>query len=100
VDIIMMLRIQQERMGSGLLPSLREYSRLFGLTVERLKRAKEGVLIMHPGPMNRGVEIAPEVADGPYSIILDQVTNGVAIRMALLFLLTGGQPAAAKATAA
>jgi len=100
VDIVMMLRIQQERMESGLLPSLREYSRLFGLTVERLKRAKEGVLIMHPGPMNRGVEIAPEVADGPYSIILDQVTNGVAIRMALLFLLTGGQPAAAKAAAA
>ncbi|MCI0370679.1 MAG: aspartate carbamoyltransferase catalytic subunit [candidate division NC10 bacterium] len=100
VDIIMMLRIQQERMGSGLLPSLREYSRLFGLTVERLKRAKEGVLIMHPGPMNRGVEIAPEVADGPYSIILDQVTNGVAVRMALLFLLTGGQPAAARAAAA
>lgn len=100
VDIIMMLRIQRERMGSGLLPSLREYSRLFGLTVERLKRAKEGVLIMHPGPMNRGVEIAPEVADGPYSIILDQVTNGVAVRMALLFLLTGGQPAAAKSAAA
>ncbi|MGH7378236.1 MAG: aspartate carbamoyltransferase catalytic subunit [Candidatus Methylomirabilales bacterium] len=100
VDIIMMLRIQRERMGSGFLPSLREYSRLFGLTVERLKRAKEGVLIMHPGPMNRGVEIAPEVADGPYSIILDQVTNGVAVRMALLFLLTGGQPAAAKAAAA
>ncbi|MGH7408923.1 MAG: aspartate carbamoyltransferase catalytic subunit [Candidatus Methylomirabilales bacterium] len=100
VDIIMMLRIQHERMGSGFLPSLREYSRLFGLTVERLKRAKEGVLIMHPGPMNRGVEIAPEVADGPYSIILDQVTNGVAVRMALLFLLTGGQPAAAKAVAA
>jgi aspartate carbamoyltransferase catalytic subunit len=100
VDIIMMLRIQRERMGSGLLPSLREYSRLFGLTVDRLKRAKEGVLIMHPGPMNRGVEIAPEVADGPYSIILDQVTNGVAVRMALLFLLTGGQPAAAKSAAA
>ena len=100
VDIIMMLRIQRERMESGLLPSLREYSRLFGLTVERLKRAKEGVLIMHPGPMNRGVEIAPEVADGPYSIILDQVTNGVAVRMALLFLLTGGQPAAAKSAAA
>ena len=100
VDIIMMLRIQQERMEGGLLPSLREYSRLFGLTLERLKRAKEGVLIMHPGPMNRGVEIAPEVADGPYSIILDQVTNGVAVRMALLFLLTGGQPAAAKSAAA
>ena len=100
VDIIMMLRIQRERMESGLLPSLREYSRLFGLTVERLKRAKEGVLIMHPGPMNRGVEIAPEVADGPYSIILNQVTNGVAVRMALLYLLTGGQPAAAKSAAA
>ena len=93
VDVIMMLRIQTERQGTTLLPSLREYSRLFGLTVERLKRAKGGVLIMHPGPINRGVEIAPEVADGPYSLILDQVTNGVAIRMALLYLLTGGQAA-------
>lgn len=92
-DVIMMLRIQRERQGPTLLPSLREYSRLFGLTVERLKKAKEGVLIMHPGPLNRGVEIAPEVADGPYSLILDQVTNGLAIRMALLYLLTGGQPA-------
>lgn len=92
-DVIMMLRIQRERQGPTLLPSLREYSRLFGLTVERLKKAKEGVLIMHPGPLNRGVEIAPEVADGPYSLILDQVTNGVAIRMALLYLLTGGQGA-------
>jgi aspartate carbamoyltransferase catalytic subunit len=90
-DVIMMLRIQRERQGPTLLPSLREYSRLFGLTVERLKKAKEGVLIMHPGPINRGVEIAPEVADGPYSLILDQVTNGVAIRMALLYLLTGGR---------
>jgi aspartate carbamoyltransferase catalytic subunit len=89
-DVIMMLRIQRERQGPTLLPSLREYSRLFGLTVERLKKAREGVLIMHPGPINRGVEIAPEVADGPYSLILDQVTNGVAIRMALLYLLTGG----------
>lgn len=93
VDVIMMLRIQRERQGPTLLPSLREYSRFFGLTVERVKKAKEGVLIMHPGPLNRGVEIAPEVADGPYSLILDQVTNGVAIRMALLYLLTGG-PAA------
>ena len=93
-DVIMMLRIQRERQESTLLPSLREYSRFFGLTVERVKRAKEGVLIMHPGPLNRGVEIAPEVADGPYSLILDQVTNGVAIRMALLYLLTGGQAAA------
>lgn len=93
VDVIMMLRIQRERQGPTLLPSLREYSRFFGLTVERLRKAKEGVLIMHPGPINRGVEIAPEVADGPYSLILDQVTNGVAIRMGLLYLLTGGQPA-------
>ena len=92
-DVIMMLRIQRERQGPTLLPSLREYSRLFGLTVERLKKAKEGVLIMHPGPLNRGVEIAPEVADGPYSLILDQVTNGVAIRMGLLYLLTGGHGA-------
>jgi aspartate carbamoyltransferase catalytic subunit len=92
-DVIMMLRIQRERQGPTLLPSLREYSRLFGLTVERVKKAREGVLIMHPGPLNRGVEIAPEVADGPYSLILDQVTNGVAIRMALLYLLTGGHGA-------
>lgn len=91
VDVIMMLRLQTERQGATLLPSLREYSRLFGLTVERLQKAKAGVLIMHPGPINRGVEIAPEVADGPYSLILDQVRNGVAIRMALLYLLTGGQ---------
>lgn len=90
VDVIMMLRIQLERQGQGLFPSLREYSRLFGLNRARLEKAKEDVLIMHPGPMNRGVEISPEVADGPYSIILDQVTNGVAIRMAILFLLLGG----------
>jgi len=90
VDIIMMLRIQLERQGQGLFPSLREYSRLFGLNRKRVKRAKADVLIMHPGPMNRGVEISSEVADGPYSIILDQVTNGVAIRMAVLFLLLGG----------
>jgi len=90
VDVIMMLRIQLERQGQGLFPSLREYSRLFGLNRTRLEKAKEDVLIMHPGPMNRGVEISPEVADGPYSIILDQVTNGVAIRMAILFLLLGG----------
>ena len=90
VDVIMMLRIQLERQGQGLFPSLREYSRLFGLNLKRLEKAKEEVLIMHPGPMNRGIEISPEVADGPYSIILDQVTNGVAIRMAILFLLLGG----------
>jgi aspartate carbamoyltransferase catalytic subunit len=91
VDVIMMLRIQRERMGAGLFPTLREYSKLFGLNVDRLKTARPDVLIMHPGPINRGVEIAPEVADGPYSMILDQVENGLAIRMALLYLLAGGQ---------
>lgn len=90
VDVIMMLRLQLERQGAGLLPSLREYSRLYGLNLERLKVAKPDVLIMHPGPINRGIEIAPEVADGPYSLILDQVANGVAIRMAILYLLAGG----------
>jgi aspartate carbamoyltransferase catalytic subunit len=92
-DVIMMLRVQLERQGAGLFPTLREYSKLFGLNMDRLKAAKQDVLIMHPGPINRGVEIAPEVADGPYSLILNQVENGVAIRMALLFLLAGGQPA-------
>ena len=90
MDVIMMLRIQMERQGGGFFPTLREYSRFFGLNLEVLKKAKPGVLIMHPGPMNRGVEISPEVADGPFSVILDQVTNGVAVRMALLYLLVGG----------
>ena len=90
-DVIMMLRIQMERQGKMLLPSLREYSKVFGLTEEKLSKAKPDVLIMHPGPINRGVEISPSVADGPYSVILDQVTNGVAIRMALLYLLIGGE---------
>ena len=89
-DAIMMLRIQLERMGGGFFPSLREYHQRFGLTEERVRRAKKDVLILHPGPMNRGVEIASEVADGPYSVILDQVTNGVAVRMAVLYLLLGG----------
>ena len=89
-DVIMMLRIQLERQGGGFFPTLREYSRFFGLNLEVLKAAKPEVLIMHPGPMNRGVEISPEVADGPFSVILDQVTNGVAVRMALLYLLVGG----------
>jgi aspartate carbamoyltransferase catalytic subunit len=89
VDVIMMLRLQLERQQAGLFPSVREYSRLFGLSVERLKAAKSDALIMHPGPINRGVEIAPEVADGPYSLILNQVENGVAVRMALLYLLVG-----------
>jgi len=92
-DIIMMLRVQLERQGAGLFPTLREYSKLFGLNLDRLKAAKRDVLIMHPGPINRGVEIAPEVADGPYSLILNQVENGLAIRMALLYLLAGGQAA-------
>ncbi len=92
-DVIMMLRVQLERQGAGLFPTLREYSKLFGLNADRLKAAKREVLIMHPGPINRGVEIAPEVADGPYSLILNQVENGVAIRMALLYLLAGGQAA-------
>ena len=89
-DVIIMLRIQLERQEKGLFPSIREYSRLFGLNTEKLKNAKEDVIIMHPGPMNRGVEISADVADGQYSLILDQVTNGVAVRMAILHLLTGG----------
>jgi aspartate carbamoyltransferase catalytic subunit len=90
-DVIMMLRIQLERQGKMLLPSLREYAKVFGLNEEKLSKAKPDVLIMHPGPINRGVEISPSVADGPYSVILNQVTNGVAIRMALLYLLIGGE---------
>jgi aspartate carbamoyltransferase catalytic subunit len=89
-DAVMMLRIQRERHGEVLFPSLQEYSERYCLTSERLRRAKSGVLVMHPGPMNRGVEIAPEVADGLESVILTQVTNGVAVRMALLYLLLGG----------
>jgi len=89
-DVIMMLRIQQERMQGAFVPSLREYFNVFGMTAERVRRAKPGVIIMHPGPINRGVEIASDVADGPYSVILEQVANGVAVRMAVLYLLAGG----------
>jgi len=89
-DAVMMLRIQRERMTGGYYPSDREYHLRFGLTAARVGRARKDVLILHPGPMNRGVEIASEVADGPYSVILDQVTNGVAVRMAVLLLLLGG----------
>ena len=89
-DAIMMLRIQLERMQGHFFPSLREYFTLFGMTTERLRRAKPDVIIMHPGPMNREVEIASEVADGPCSVILEQVANGVAVRMAVLYLLAGG----------
>jgi aspartate carbamoyltransferase catalytic subunit len=90
VDVIMMLRIQKERQRSFLFPTEREYSRRYGLTFERLKKAKSDVMIMHPGPLNRGVEISPDVADSVGSAILDQVTNGVALRMALLYLVAGG----------
>jgi len=90
-DVIMMLRIQQERMQGAFFPSLREYFQVFGMTVARVAHARPDVIIMHPGPMNRGVEIASEVADGPYSVILEQVANGVAVRMAVLYLLAGGQ---------
>jgi aspartate carbamoyltransferase catalytic subunit len=88
-DVVMMLRIQHERMQSAFFPSIREYYTTFGLTSARVARAKDDVIIMHPGPMNRGVEIASEVADGPYSVILEQVANGVAVRMAVLYLLAG-----------
>ena len=94
-DVIMMLRIQLERMAGGFFPTTREYHKRYGLTEERVRRAKKDVLVMHPGPMNRGVEIASEVADGPYSVILEQVTNGVAVRMAVLYLLLGGSTEAA-----
>jgi aspartate carbamoyltransferase catalytic subunit len=89
-DVIMMLRIQLERMQGAFFPSLREYFNVFGMTEERVRLARPDAIIMHPGPMNRGVEIASEVADGPYSVILEQVANGVAVRMAVLYLLAGG----------
>ena len=89
-DVIMMLRIQKERQKGFLFSTEREYARTFGLSLERINHIRKDALIMHPGPINRGVEIASEVADGPYSVILDQVKNGVAVRMALLYLVTGG----------
>lgn len=90
VDVIIMLRIQMERQGKGFFPSVEEYSRFWGLTKERLKLAKPDAIVMHPGPMNRGIEIAGDVADGPQSAILEQVTNGIAIRMAVMYMLRGG----------
>jgi len=87
VDVINMLRVQQERISSSVFPSVEEYSRLFGLTAERLARARRNVLVMHPGPINRGIELASDVADGPNSTILRQVSNGLAVRMAVLFLV-------------
>jgi aspartate carbamoyltransferase catalytic subunit len=91
-DALNVLRLQLERMEGGFVPSLREYNRIFGVTRDRLERAPRDVVIMHPGPMNRGVEIDSDVADGPHSVILPQVTNGVAVRMAVLYLLAGGSP--------
>ena len=88
-DVVMVLRIQHERMHGHFIPSVREYFTLFGLTPERLRRAASDVIVMHPGPMNRGVEIDSAVADGPFSVILEQVSNGVAVRMAVLYLLSG-----------
>ena len=90
-DVVMLLRIQQERMQGHFFPSIREYFMLFGMTPERVRLARDNVIIMHPGPMNRGVEIDSAVADGPYSVILEQVANGVAVRMAVLYLLAGSE---------
>ncbi len=90
-DVVMMLRIQQERQGKTLIPSTREYSRFYGLNPDNLKRAKTDAIVMHPGPMNRGVEISSAIADGPQDVILAQVENGVAVRMALLYLVSGGE---------
>jgi aspartate carbamoyltransferase catalytic subunit len=90
-DVVMMLRIQLERQSRKIFPSVKEYFEFFALTRDRLKKAKEDVIILHPGPMNRGVEIASDVADGPYSVILDQVANGVAVRMAVMYLLDGAR---------
>jgi aspartate carbamoyltransferase catalytic subunit len=87
--VVMVLRLQFERMHGGYIPTIREYARQYGLTRERAERLRPDVIIMHPGPINRGVEIEPEVADGPNSVILDQVKNGVAVRMAVLYLLSG-----------
>jgi aspartate carbamoyltransferase catalytic subunit len=91
-DALNVLRLQLERMKGGYVPSLREYNRIWGISSARLEAAKRDVLILHPGPMNRGVEIDSDVADGPQSVILNQVTNGVAVRMAVLYLLAGGRP--------
>ena len=88
-DVVMMLRIQHERMHGHFIPSVREYFTLFGLTPERMRLAAPDAIVMHPGPMNRGVEIDSDVADGPFSVILEQVANGVAVRMAVLYLLSG-----------
>jgi aspartate carbamoyltransferase catalytic subunit len=100
VDVINVLRIQLERQQSGLFPSIREYSRLFGLNEDKLRVARPDVLVLHPGPVNRGVEISPRVQDGSHSAINEQVTNGVAVRMALLYLLLSGGEFSASAISA
>ena len=89
-DVVMMLRIQRERLGKSMMATSREYSHFYGLDLARLRKAKPEVLVMHPGPINRGVEMSPDVADGDRSVIMEQVTNGVAVRMALLYLLLDG----------
>ena len=96
-DVLYVLRLQLERMDAGYVPSLREYNRVFGVSSERLEYASEQMVVLHPGPINRGVEIDSDVADGPRSVILPQVTNGVAVRMAVLYLLSGGKPERAEA---
>jgi len=96
-DVLNVLRLQLERMQSGFVPSLREYNRLFGISRARIEQSGRDLLVLHPGPMNRGVEIDSDVADGPHAVILDQVTNGVAVRMAVLYLLAGGVPEKAEA---
>jgi aspartate carbamoyltransferase catalytic subunit len=96
-DVLNVLRLQLERMKGGFIPSLREYNRVFGVTRARIERAPRDLLVLHPGPMNRGVEIDSDVADGPHAVILQQVTNGVAVRMAVLYLLAGGAPEQAEA---
>jgi len=96
-DVLNVLRLQLERMEAGYVPSLREYNRFFGITRDRLDAVDREILVLHPGPMNRGVEIDSDVADGPHSVILQQVTNGVAVRMAVLYLLAGGEPEKAEA---
>jgi aspartate carbamoyltransferase catalytic subunit len=96
-DVLNVLRLQLERMEAGYVPSLREYNRIWGVSKARLEAVKRDIMVLHPGPMNRGVEIDSDVADGPFSVILDQVTNGVAVRMAVLYLLAGGQPEKAEA---
>jgi len=90
-DVVMMLRIQMERQSGGFFPSLKEYSIHYGLNRRRLELAKDDVIVLHPGPVNRGVEIESDVLDGPFSLVLDQVSNGVAVRMAVLYLLAGGE---------